>query len=209
MCDTENEFEEAAELERRTLWMLLAINGVMFVIEALTGVFADTAGVLADSLDMLADATVYAVALYAVGRSSRIQMGAATASGIVQITLGVGVLIDVVRRFVVGSEPVSALMMAVGAIALVANVTCLMLISKHRDGGIHMRASWIFSANDVVANIGVILSGALVLLLGSRIPDLIIGAVIAVIVIRGGVSILREVREEKACVASAEDHPPA
>lgn len=199
MCDSGNEFEEAAELERRTLWTLLVINGVMFLIEALVGWFADTAGVLADSLDMLADASVYAVALYAVGRSSRIQLSAATASGIVQIALGLGVLLEVARRFVFGSEPASALMIGVGAVALVANVTCLMLIAKHRHGAIHMRASWIFSANDVIANIGVIVSGVLVLLLGSRIPDLVIGAVIAVIVVRGGIGILREVRDEQKC----------
>ena len=61
-----------------------------------------------------------------------------------------------------------------------------------------MRASWIFSANDVIANLGVILSGALVLLLDSRLPDLVIGTVIAAVVIRGGIQILREARQESA-----------
>lgn len=197
MCDADNEYREAAELERRTLVVLLALNAVMFIVEALLGWYADAAGLLADSLDMLADASVYAVALYAVGRSSRIQSGAATASGIVQIALGLGVLLEVARRFLVGSEPVSALMMVVGAVALAVNITCLALIAKHRHGGVHMRASWIFSANDVIANIGVIVSGALVLVLGTRIPDLVIGGVIAVIVVRGGIGILREVREER------------
>ncbi len=198
MCDMDNEFQEAAAIERRTLAILLAINALMFVVEALTGWFADAAGLLADSLDMLADASVYTVALYAVGKSSRIQSNAAVASGIGQIALGLGVLLEVARRFIGGSEPSSVLMMIIGAVALVANVTCLALISKHRRGGVHMRASWIFSANDVVANIGVIVSGALVLVLGTRIPDLIIGGVIAAIVVRGGISILREVRAERA-----------
>lgn len=198
MCDADNEFQEAAELERRTLVILLTLNALMFIVEALVGWYADAAGLLADSLDMLADASVYAVALYAVGRSSRIQSGAATASGIVQIALGLGVLLEVARRFLVGSEPVSTLMMIMGAVALAVNVTCLALIAKHRQGGVHMRASWIFSANDVIANIGVIVSGVLVLVLGTRIPDLIIGGVIAVIVVRGGIGILREVRDERA-----------
>lgn len=197
MCEADNEFQAAAELERRTLVLLLALNALMFIVEALMGWYADAAGLLADSLDMLADASVYAVALYAVGRSSRIQAGAATASGIVQVGLGLGVLLEVVRRFLVGSEPVSALMMIVGAVALAVNVTCLALIAKHRHGGVHMRASWIFSANDVLANIGIIISGALVLVLGTRIPDLVIGGVIAVIVVRGGIGILREVRDER------------
>jgi cation diffusion facilitator family transporter len=190
----ENEFDEAAELERRTLWILLAINGAMFLVEAVAGWLADAAGLVADSLDMLADASVYGIVLYAVGRSRRLQASAAFASGVVQIALGAGVLLEVARRLVYGSEPISALMMVVGGVALAANVTCLVLVARHREAGVHMRASYIFSANDVIANVGVIVSGALVLVLGSRLPDLVVGAVIAVVVVRGGVEILRQAR---------------
>lgn len=197
MSGCESELEEAAELERKTLWALLVINGAMFLVEAVAGWLGESAGLLADSLDMLADASVYGIALYAVGRSRRLQANAATASGVLQIVLGLGVIIEVVRRYFYVSEPVSALMMGVGVLALAANVTCLMLIAKHREGGIHMRASWIFSTNDVIANLGVIVSGALVMYLGSRVPDLIIGALISVVVIRGGVQILREAKESR------------
>ena len=190
----ESEFDEAAELERRTLRALLAINGAMFLVEIVAGWLADAAGLLADSLDMLADASVYGIVLYAVGRSRRLQADAAFASGVVQIALGAGVLLEVVRRLVFGSDPESTLMMTVGAVALAANVTCLVLVAKHREGGVHMRASYIFSANDVVANVGVIVSGALVLWFGSRLPDLVVGAVIAAVVVRGGIEILREAR---------------
>ena len=197
MPDCSCELEEAAELERKTLWTLLAINGAMFVAEAIMGWWAESTGLLADSLDMLADASVYGIALYAVGRSGRIQANAATASGALQIALGLGVLLEVVRRFLSGSDPVSALMMAVGALALVANVSCLMLIARHREGGVHMRASWIFSTNDVIANLGVIISGGLVMYFGSQLPDLIIGTVISGVVLRGGVQILREAKEAR------------
>lgn len=191
------ELEEADALERRTLWSLLAINASMFVVEAVAGWLGESTGLIADSLDMLADATVYGIGLYAVGRPLMAKARAAFASGVSQIALGIGVLGDVARRFLVGSDPISALMIAVGAVALVANVTCLLLIAKHRQGGVHMRASWIFSKNDVIANLGVILSGALVIVLGSRFPDLVIGAAIATIVIRGGFEILREANEVK------------
>ena len=188
------ELEDAAELERTTLKILLAINGVMFLVEAVAGWWGESTGLLADSLDMLADAFVYGVALYAVGRSQRLQANAATASGVLQVALGIGVLVEVVRRFVFGSDPVSMLMIGVGTLALVANVSCLLLIAKHREGGVHMRASWIFSANDVIANLGVIVSGGLVMYFGNRLPDLIIGALISVVVLRGGVLILREAK---------------
>ena len=189
--------EDADRLERRTLWTLLAINGAMFFTEATIGWWAESTGLIADSLDMLADASVYGIALYAVGRSLRLQANAATVAGVTQMALGLGVVFEVVRRFLFPSEPVSIAMMAVGALALAANVWCLLLISKHRDGGVHMRASWIFSANDVIANLGVILAGGLVMYFDSRLPDLIIGAIISAIVLRGGVRILREAREER------------
>ncbi len=170
----------------------------MFLIEAGAGWWSESTGLLADSLDMFADASVYGIALYAVGRSAKLQSHAATASGWIQIALGAGVLLEVVRRFLFGSEPVSVAMITIGTLALLANVSCLILLAKHRTGGIHMRASWIFSTNDVIANAGVILSGLLVMILGSRIPDLLIGALVSTIVIRGGLRILRE--------ASAQDH---
>jgi len=169
----------------------------MFIAEAITGWIGESTGLLADSLDMLADASVYGVALYAVGRSVRLQSVSATTSGVIQVSLGLGVLFEVGRRFMFGGEPVSTLMMAFGVVALVANVSCLLLLSKHKDGGIHMRASWIFSTNDVIANCGVVLSGGLVWFLHSRMPDLIIGTLISGLVIRGGIQILREAKRAR------------
>jgi Co/Zn/Cd efflux system component len=83
-------------------------------------------------------------------------------------------------------------------VALCANTVCLMLLRKHRHGGIHMRASWIFTATDVQANIGVILAGVLVRLTGSPWPDLLIGLVVCGLVVQGGVRILRQVRPASA-----------
>jgi len=197
-CDRET----TQSLERRTLLILLWINAVMFVLEATAGSIADSTGLMADSLDMLADASVYGIALYAVGRSPLTQFRAGAASGYLQVTLGAGVLVDVVRRFAYGSDPVSAMMMVVGGMALAANVACLVLLSRHRDGGMHMRASWIFSTNDVIANASVIVSGLLVAILASRIPDLVIGLAIAVVVIRGGIRILQEARERRPSVSA-------
>jgi Co/Zn/Cd efflux system component len=95
------------------------------------------------------------------------------------------------------------MMMIVGTIALVANLSCLALLSKHREGEVHMRASWIFSVNDVLANLGVILGGVLVMASGSRWPDLVIGAVIVLLVMRGGVRILLDARREETRPGSA------
>lgn len=180
-------------LERRTLLVLLGINAVMFVVELTAGILGESSGLKADALDMLADTLVYGIALYAVGRAYLFKHRAARISGLLQITLGVGVIIEVIYRYFSGSDPASLLMISAGGLALIANTTCFMIINKHKNAGVHMRASWIFSKNDVIANLGVILSGVLVMVLDSRLPDLIIGTLISIIVIRGGVQILREV----------------
>lgn len=190
--------EQADTLEKKTLKILLLINGFMFLSEALSGWYAESTGLISDSLDMLADAMVYGISLYAVGKKDTTKIFAAKYSGYFQIVLGFGVLLEVARRALYGSEPLSFVIIFIGVTALAANLICLMLISKHRESGVHMRASWIFSTNDVIANIGVIIAGILVWMLNSNIPDLIIGTIIAIIVIRGGFLILKEAAYESS-----------
>lgn len=188
--------------ERKTLLLVLGINAFMFVFELLIGWAAQSTGLIADSLDMLADASVYTISLYAVGKAVALKIKAAKLSGYAQISLALLVLVDVIRRFVYGSAPVSVLIIVVGCIALAANSICLTALLKHRHEEVHMRASYIFSKNDVIANLGVILSGILVLILDSRYPDLIIGAIIAIVVLRGGIQILKESGKSGKCCAS-------
>lgn len=191
------EFEIKNREQSRILLILLGINAVMFVVEIAAGIISQSTALIADSLDMFADATVYGIGLYAVGRPLSAKITAAHLSGLFQILLGSLVAIDVFRRFVWGSEPVSLLMISVGLVALIANVICLKLISKHREGEVHMRASWVFSKNDVIANLGIIAAGVLVFALDSRYPDLCIGLVISIIVIRGGILILKDASVER------------
>jgi hypothetical protein len=176
--------------ESAILKWLLAINGVMFVVELSLGWLAQSTGLIADSLDMFADAAVYGVALYAVGRTATLKLRAAYLAGWLQLLLALGVLGEVMRRFIYGSEPLSGLMMAIGTLALAANLACLVLIHSQKDSGAHMKASWIFSANDVIANLCVILAGLLVGWTGSRYPDLVIGLVIGLLVLNGARRIL-------------------
>lgn len=183
--------ELAPSVEAKTLKYLLVINFVMFLVEVFVGIYAESTGLIADGLDMLADSFVYSVSLYAVGKSVDVKNKTAFLSGIMQIALGSLCLIEVGRKLYFGSEPLSNYMIIISFIALVANVWCLALIHKHKDGEVHMKASWIFSANDVIVNTGVIVSGILVYLLNTNIPDLFIGGFVSLIVIRGGLTIIR------------------
>ena len=177
--------------ESGTLRVLLSINAALFLVEIVAGWLAQSTGLIADSLDMLADAFVYGLALYAVGRSSRAKLRAAHLSGVLQAVLAAGVFSDVARRWVAGSAPEPPAMIGISALALAGNVACVVLLARHRDGGAHMKASWIFSTNDVLANLGVMAAGALVAWTGSRVPDLLIGTAVATLVLVGAARILR------------------
>ena len=192
-CSIEVDSAEQA----RILWIVLGINAAMFVAEFVAGLIAQSTGLIADSLNMLADAAVYGVSLYAVGRSAGLKRRAAMLSGVLQVMLALSVAGEILRRMIVGSEPEPTFMIGVSLIALVANVICLALIAKHRDGEVHMRASWVFSKNDVIANVGVIAAGGLVLLLDEHWPDLVIGSLIVIVVFRGGISILADAKRER------------
>jgi cation transport ATPase len=181
----------SAQAEARVLWLLLGINGLMFVVECATGLLAQSTGLIADSLDMFADAGIYGLALYAVGRHAGHKLRAARLSGWLQLLLALGAMAEVLRRFFFGSEPQAPLMMGIAVLALAANLACLALLTRHREGGVHMKASWIFSTNDVLANLGVIIAGVLVAWSGSNYPDLMIGALIALLVANGARRILR------------------
>ena len=201
-CGCEVEIKDQSQ--RQVLYWLLGINATMFVIEMGIGLLADSTALIADSLDMLADAVVYGVALYAIGKSLLHKANAARISGFFQMALGVLIIIDIVRRSIYGSEPVSGLMMAMGAVALVANVICLVIIRKQRNEEVHMRASWIFSANDVIANLGVIFAGVLVFWLDSRWPDLVIGEIVSCVVLRGAKMILEDAGNERQRALNAQ-----
>lgn len=178
--------------QRNLLWIVLAINFAFFAIEMITGVVSNSMGLVADSLDMLADAFVYAISLFAVGGTLARKKKVARLAGYFQITLAVAGFAEVVRRFVgVEEVPDFLTMIVVSTLALVANGFCLYLLQRSKSKEAHMQASAIFTSNDVVINLGVIAAGGLVSVLGSNKPDLIVGTIVFVVVIRGAIKILR------------------
>lgn len=207
-CGCEVELKD--NQQKKVLYWLLAINATMFVFEIGFGWLSESTALIADSLDMLADAIVYAIALYAVGKSIQHKANAAIVSGYFQLGLGILILLDITRRLYGQSEPHSWFMIGIGSVALVANVICLILIRKHNNDEIHMRASWIFSANDVIANLGVVIAGILVMVLEQRWPDIVIGSIISVLILRGAYRILTDAKQElvsvqKTCEKPSED----
>lgn len=175
------------------LWSVLLINFVFFIVEMTTGLVSKSMGLVADSLDMLADSIVYGLSLFAVAGTVLQKKKVATIAGCFQILLALFGFIEVVRRFTNSEEiPDFSTMILVSALALIANAFCLFLLQKSTGKNeAHLRASMIFTSNDIVINLGVILAGVMVSWLNSNLPDLIIGAIVFAIVIRGAFRILQ------------------
>jgi Co/Zn/Cd efflux system component len=188
----QTDFEEHTN-QRKLLWTVLGINFAFFIIEIATGLISKSMGLVADSLDMLADSFVYGISLLAVGGTLIRKKKIAKLAGYFQIILAVIGFSEILRRFF-GEEilPDFSIMIIVSTFALVANGFCLYLMqkSKSKDEA-HMKASMIFTSNDVIINLGVITAGLLVNWLDSGKPDLIIGAIVFVLVIQGAFRILK------------------
>jgi Co/Zn/Cd efflux system component len=169
----------------------------MFVVGVVAGIMGQSSSLIADALDMLADASAYAIAHGAIDRSASFKACAATLSGSLLLLLGCAVLLDVGRRALLGSEPASLTMIGVAFVSFLVNASVLRMLGRYRQGEVHLRATWIFTRADVVANVAVMASGLLVLLTGSRFPDLVVGGAIGVYVIREAREILIEAREAR------------
>jgi cation diffusion facilitator family transporter len=179
------------DAERKTLRIALMLNVMMFVAGMAAGLWAQSTGLLADALDMLADASAYALALIAVTRTTAFKQYAARWSGVLLLILGLGIVMDVVRRGLLGSEPQGHVMIVFSLVSLAVNVSVLQMLSKYRNGEVHLRATWAFTRVDVLANLGVFLSGLVVMLTGFRFADLVVGLGIGLYVVKEAVEILR------------------
>ncbi len=197
MSDCNCDAKTDSPAQRRILSIALALNATMFVVGLAAGLIAQSTGLIADSLDMFADAVAYGIALAAINRGLVFKARAAATSGSVLLVLGIGVLIDTVRRGVFGSAPESHVMMAVASVSLLVNATVLYLLGAYRKEGVHLRATWIFTKVDVIANIAVILSGMIIWVTGFRFVDLIVGAAIGLYVIKEGIEIVGEAKEAR------------
>lgn len=181
--------------QRRTLIWVLIINFVQAAIIGVVGVMADSTGLMGAALDNLADGLVYAVSVYAVGRTVIAKVRAARLSGMFLIVLAVGLLVEVLRRFAGGGEPVGMVMIIAAIANAATNLVCLRLLRSHRQEGVNLQASWIFTTNDMVANAGIALSGVAVMVFNSPLPDLAIGLVVVGIALKGGWEILEQARD--------------
>ncbi|MFG6432856.1 cation transporter [Roseateles sp. LYH14W] len=184
--------------DRRILLTVLLINLGQCAGGVAVGVWASSTALIAAALDNLADASVYAVSLYAVGRAAAIKVRAARLSGWLLIALAALLLVEVLRRFFGGEPPLGPAMMVMAAVNAALNLVCLKLLKRHQGDDVNFKASAIFTSNDSIVNLAIVLSGGLVMWWESNLPDLILGLIVAAIAANGGREILVEASEAVA-----------
>ena len=183
--------------DRRILIAVLAINLAQCSAGVAAGVWAASTALIGSALDNLSDACVYGLSVYAVGRAAHTKVRAARVSGWLLIGLAALLLVEVLRRFFGGEQPIGPAMMVMAAVNAALNIVCLRLLARHRGEDVNFKASAIFTSNDSYVNISIVVSGALVMWLGSNVPDLILGIIVAGIAAHGGKEILEEARNSE------------
>ncbi|GLZ87432.1 hypothetical protein Pres01_34830 [Metapseudomonas resinovorans] len=191
----ENKAGELAQLrarQSRVLYIVLAINALMFLLEFSAGWIAGSTALLGDSLDMFGDASVYALTLFVLHRSARARAGAALVKGGFMLLFGLVVIADAAHKILLNEVPAADWMGVVGVIALLANGVCFALLYAHRSDDLNMRSTWLCSRNDLLANSSVIVAAGLVALTSSLWPDVVVGLAIAILFLHSAWQVIGE-----------------
>jgi len=181
---------------RKILWIALAINAVMFGVEAIAGFGAGSVSLQADSLDFFGDAANYGISLFVLARPLRWRATASLLKGATMAVFGICVLGIAFYKAFVLVIPSAVVMGAVGVVALVANVLCAALLFRFRNGESNRRSVWICSRNDAIGNIAVVLAASGVFMTATPWPDLFVGTVMALLALTGAYQIIRHAAAE-------------
>ncbi len=191
-CNHSSDPHRGSPAYRRVLWLVLAINAAMFLVEIGAGLAAGSASLQADALDFLGDAANYGISLVVVGMALRYRATAALAKGATMGLLGLWVMGTVIWHTVHGTLPSAVTMGVVGFTALAANAASFGLLWQYRGGDANMRSAWICTRNDVLGNLAVLLAALGVFGTGTGWPDVIVAASMATLALQGAAIVIRQ-----------------
>ncbi|UVE16943.1 cation transporter [Pseudomonas sp. LS44] len=183
---------------RTILWIALAVNLGMFLVEIGAGVHAGSVSLLADALDFAGDAGNYAISLWVLGLGVALRAKASLFKALCMLLFGVGVLGAAAWSVLVGSVPSAPTMGAIGVLALMANLAVAALLYAYRQGDSNMRSVWLCTRNDALGNLAVLLAALGVFGTGSAWPDLLVAGIMGSLAISAALQVLRQARQELA-----------
>jgi len=197
-------FDGISQDYKRILWIVIAINLVMFLVEMIASFFSNSMALRADALDFLGDTLTYSITLLAIGYSLRWRASAALFKGITLALLGLWVLGSTIYRVFILGIPDEIIMGSVALVAFSANVISALLLLKYRNGDSNVRSVWLCSRNDAIGNLGVIIAAIVVYYTQSPWPDLIVAFLMALLFLHSATSIFRQALGE---FGSVQDEP--
>jgi Co/Zn/Cd efflux system component len=186
------ELTKLKKQQAKVLWVVLFINLGMFGIEFGAGIRADSLSLTGDSLDMLGDALVYASSLYVINKGSKAQAGSAFLKGIIMFLFAIAVFARASYQLFVNAAPEPTIMSTVGVVALLANMLCLLLLTRHRKDNLNMSSVWLCSRNDIIANTSVLAAAGLIFLTHSALPDLAVGLLLTFVFTKSAAKVLSQ-----------------
>ncbi|MHB0670480.1 cation transporter [Roseomonas mucosa] len=186
---------------RRALWIVVGLNVGYGLVEFVGGLVSGSQALKADSLDFLGDGLISFLGLLAAGWSLAWRARSALIQGLFLAALGMGVLATTGYRVLVLNQPEAELMGLFGAVALVVNVVAAAVLIPHREGDANVRAVWLFSRNDAIGNLAVVVAAGLVWWTGTPWPDLAVAVVVAGLFLQSAWSIIHDARADLRAAA--------
>ncbi|QBF32750.1 cation transporter [Thalassococcus sp. S3] len=197
-CGQDVRFDGLSPDYERRLWLVIAINAVMFVVEMSAGHIAQSQALMADALDFFADAATYGISLAVIGASLSVRATAALAKGISLAVLGFWVLGSTLYQVLAVGVPQAQVMGLVGGLALAANMASVFILVRYKDGDANVRSVWLCSRNDAISNVAVMMAALGVWGTATGWPDLIVAALMAALFLSSAVQITRQALAERA-----------
>ena len=191
-CSGNPVFDGVDKRYKTVLWVVIAINAIMFVVEMAAGKAAGSQALQADALDFLGDALTYGLSLAVIGMSLKTRATAALAKGFSLMAMGIWVFGSTVYQTLILGVPQAELMGMIGFLALAANVTSVLLLMRYKDGDANVRSVWLCSRNDAIGNVAVMIASVAVWFTASAWPDLVVAIIMAGLFLRSAQLILRQ-----------------
>ncbi|MES9994097.1 MAG: cation transporter [Candidatus Thiodiazotropha sp.] len=195
-CGSELKFDGVSAGYKRILWLVIAINALMFLFETGASVVSNSMALRADALDFLGDSLTYGITLLAIGRSLHWRASAAIFKGVTLICMGLWVLGSTLYRVFVLGLPNEVIMGSVALLAFTANMVSVLLLLKYRDGDANVRSVWLCSRNDAIGNIAVMVAAGAVFMTQSHWPDLLVATLMSLLFLHSARLIIHQARDE-------------
>jgi Co/Zn/Cd efflux system component len=186
---------------RRILWIALIGNALMFFVETIGGLTAQSTSLMADAIDFFGDSLSFAVSLFVLSMALIWRARVALLKGFFMAGYGVAILALTAWNMQRGVVPEAATMSMIGIAAFIVNLGVALLLYRYRTGDANMRSVWLCSRNDALSNLAIVAAAAGVFGTGTAWPDIIVAVIMATLGLTAGLTVIRQARAEIRTIA--------